>query len=247
MSIVLKLGHNIFVNKKGDALMKAIVFGGHPQGNESSSYQFLKESLPATVEFQQIPSQINSECRTKHQELIGETDRLFLLFPFFWYQAPGIVANWLTEIFDEDFFIHYGAHLKKLQFGIILTVGVPLKHYQAGGREQFTISELLRPYQAFAHALGFDYLPPYVLAQHSYQTAEQQQLSLVQFQQYLTLPANSDFHQRSRWFINELTRIQAGLADERQKQQAQIIIDEWADRLDELQLLEEQLPKTIWR
>lgn len=227
--------------------MQVIVFGGHPNGNESSSYQFLKAALPADVQFQQIFPQTISAGKAQHQELISAADRLFLLFPFFWYQAPGMVADWLAEIFDAAFIADNGAHLKKMQFGILLTVGVPLKQYQAGGREQFTISELLRPYQAFANALGFEYLPPYVLAQHSYQSAEQQQLNLVQFQQHLTLPANPDFHQRSCWLINELTRIQTELADAQQKQQVQIVIDEWTDRLDELQLLEAQLPRTNWR
>lgn len=227
--------------------MQVTIFGGHPSGNESSSYQFLKASIPNAVNFFQIPQTLTADIKKIHQQQILSAERILLQFPLFWYQAPGLVADWLTAVFDEQFLSASNLANKNIEFGIILTVGVPLKEYQAGGRENVTISELLRPYQTFAHALKFNYLPPFILAQYGYQSPEQQKMRLVEFQQYLTLPANPNFQQRSQWLIDELIRMQAALTDNVQKQQIQIIITEWAERLDDLGLLEAQLPKTTWR
>lgn len=226
--------------------MQSLIFGGHPNGEESGSYQFLKEATPSRTQFVQIPTEITAEMRAEHQQLILDTDRLFIQFPFFWYQAPGLVSNWLTEIFEKDFLVLHADQLKGKDFGIVLIVGVPLRHYQAGGRERFTISELLKPYQAFANAMKFNYLAPFVLAQHSYQTEAQQKLKLVEFQQYISLVVNPNFQQRSLWLVDQLERIGDKLEGIEQAE-AMLIVDEWRDNLDNLEMLELQLPKTTWR
>ncbi len=43
--------------------------------------------------------------------------------------------------------------LRGKELGIVLTTGVAEKEYQAGGKEEYTISEFLRPYQRIANKL----------------------------------------------------------------------------------------------
>ncbi len=77
--------------------------------------------------------------------------------------------------------------LEGKELGIVLTTGVAEKEYQAGGKEEYTISEFLRPYQRIANKFHMTYLPPFVLAQFMYLSQEKRWEKLIAYQQYLSL------------------------------------------------------------
>ena len=226
--------------------MTSVIFGGHPEMETSASHQFLYEARPNTIPFIQIERPFTEANVTAYQEAILASDRWLLQFPLFWYQAPGLVSDFIQEVFNKEFLDTYSTNLKGKEFGVIISVGVPLRQYQAGGREQVTISELLRPYQSFARAIGLNYLPPFVLAQHSYQPEHIQQDNLVRFRQYLELPTQAKFAERNAWLIAQLKDI-AGDFDQPLQAQLNLVAEEWADEMDNLGDIEAQLPKTSWR
>ena len=94
--------------------------------------------------------------------------------------------------------------------------------------------------------MGMNYLPSFVLAQHSYQPEHVQQDNLVRFRQYLELPLQTKFSERNAWLIDQLKRIASNFEQPLQSQ-LNLVTEEWADEMDNLADIEAQLPKTTWR
>src|SRR5699024_11711673 len=63
-----------------------------------------------------------------------------------------------------------GNVLNGKEFGLVFVVGIREQEYQAGGRELFSISELMRPFQAMAHKTGMTYIKPMPIFQFNYLT-----------------------------------------------------------------------------
>ncbi|MDN0076611.1 NAD(P)H-dependent oxidoreductase [Crenobacter sp. SG2303] len=103
---------------------------------------------------------------TEHeQRLLLEHDTIVLQFPFYWYSTPAILKEWQDAVLAYGF--AYGEngdklHGKKLM--IATTTGGPAEAYEAGGYNQFTLSELLRPLQATANLAGMSYEPIFAVS-----------------------------------------------------------------------------------
>lgn len=94
------------------------------------------------------------------QQLLLAHDVIVLQFPFYWYSTPAILKEWQDAVLAYGF--AYGSNGNKLhgkRLLIATTTGGPTEAYQAGGYNQFTLSELLRPLQAMANLCGMTYLP----------------------------------------------------------------------------------------
>jgi glutathione-regulated potassium-efflux system ancillary protein KefG len=94
------------------------------------------------------------------QQLLLAHDAIVLQFPFYWYSTPAILKEWQDAVLAYGF--AYGAEGDKLRCKKLLvatTSGGPAEAYQAGGYNQFTYSELLRPLQATANLAGMHYQP----------------------------------------------------------------------------------------
>ncbi|WP_019447857.1 NAD(P)H-dependent oxidoreductase [Cupriavidus sp. BIS7] len=94
------------------------------------------------------------------QRLLLEHDAIVLQFPFYWYSTPAILKEWQDAVLAYGF--AYGSEGDKLRgkkLMIATTTGGPSDAYQAGGYNQFTLSELLRPLQATANLAGMRYEP----------------------------------------------------------------------------------------
>jgi len=94
------------------------------------------------------------------QQLLLAHDAIVLQFPFYWYSTPAILKEWQDAVLAYGF--AYGTGGDKLRGKKLLvatTSGGPADAYQAGGYNQFTYSELLRPLQATANLAGMQYQP----------------------------------------------------------------------------------------
>jgi glutathione-regulated potassium-efflux system ancillary protein KefG len=94
------------------------------------------------------------------QELLLAHDAIVLQFPFYWYSTPAILKEWQDAVLAYGF--AYGTDGNKLRgkkLMVATTSGGPAEAYQAGGYNQFTYSELLRPLQATANLAGMAYQP----------------------------------------------------------------------------------------
>lgn len=94
------------------------------------------------------------------QALLLAHDAIVLQFPFYWYSTPAILKEWQDAVLAYGF--AYGSGGDKLRgkkLMVATTSGGPADAYQAGGYNQFTYSELLRPLQATANLAGMQYQP----------------------------------------------------------------------------------------
>ena len=94
------------------------------------------------------------------QHLLLEHDAIVLQFPCYWYSTPAILKEWQDAVLSYGF--AYGPGGDKLRGKTLMvatTTGGPVEAYQAGGFNQYTMSELLRPLQATANLTGMTYQP----------------------------------------------------------------------------------------
>jgi glutathione-regulated potassium-efflux system ancillary protein KefG len=200
--------------------MKSLIIVSHPSIETSLNQQFFKEaakSLDVTwhhLEKCYPDGEIELE---KELALLNAHDRIIFQFPFYWYSAPAYLKVWQDTVLE-----HATKVLKQKELGIVLTTGVSEKEYQAGGKEEYTISEFLRPFQRIAHKFDMTFLPPFVMAQFMYQTEEKKWERLIAYQQYLTLESQATLANRIDWFIKQL-RDNSSLREKDQVKQEHII------------------------
>ena len=114
--------------------------------------------------------------RQEEQDLLLAHDRMVFQFPFYWYSSPPILKAWTDHVLSYGF--AYGPGGNKLngrEFLCLVSTGGPDSSYHAGGYNNFSMSELLRPFQQTAHLTGMTYLRPFVL--HGLAQADEAALS----------------------------------------------------------------------
>lgn len=89
---------------------------------------------------------------------ITKADIIIFQFPFYWASAPSQLKKWCDEIF-----MAFAAQVKDKKLMVATTTGSEYEAYRSGGRNRYTMDELLRPYQLLANHSGMQWLTPYVL------------------------------------------------------------------------------------
>jgi len=100
----------------------------------------------------------------REQQLLLDHDRIVLQFPMYWYSSPSLLKKWQDVVLAYGF--AYGSTGNKLngkQIMIVTSSGGPAEAYQAGGYNNYTVSELYRPFQQMANLIGARFLPTYAL------------------------------------------------------------------------------------
>jgi glutathione-regulated potassium-efflux system ancillary protein KefG len=100
----------------------------------------------------------------EEQRLLMEHDVIVLQHPFYWYSAPAIIKEWLDLVLTYGW--AYGDGGTALAGKIMLnalSAGGPEEVYREGGRNRFTIRQLLLPFDQTAYLCGMQYLAPHVI------------------------------------------------------------------------------------
>jgi len=98
------------------------------------------------------------------QALCEAHDVILFQHPFYWYQAPAIIKEWLDLVLEHSW--AYGSNgnaLKGKLFVQALTAGGDEKTYHHEGSNSFTINELTSPFKATADLCKMDWIPPFVV------------------------------------------------------------------------------------
>jgi glutathione-regulated potassium-efflux system ancillary protein KefG len=93
-----------------------------------------------------------------YQQPISEASTLVFQFPFHWLSAPSQLKKWCDELLGSVTEAVKGKNLL-----VSTTTGSEYEAYRSGGRNMFTIDELLRPYQALANHAGMVWQTPFVV------------------------------------------------------------------------------------
>lgn len=186
--------------------MKTMVVISHPMIQTSSSQQFFLATLKGeeAITVRHLDEVWSDEAphfaKAVEESVLTENrvERLILQFPMYWYQAPSVMKEWIDTVMSKN--APFAKQIKEL--GIVVTLGVKEEAFRAGGKEQFTISELLRPFQALANAMGWTYLPIFEVHQFDYKTDEEKQMLLVEYLQYVSKKAFGTLKETEEWFVN---------------------------------------------
>lgn len=100
----------------------------------------------------------------REQDLMLNHDVIIFQHPFYWYSSPAIVKQWLDLVLEHNW--AYGSGGDKLKGKMLMnaiTCGGSELSYRDGGKNRFTINEMLIPFQQTAALCQMDYLPPFVV------------------------------------------------------------------------------------
>lgn len=91
---------------------------------------------------------------------LTNTSLLIFQFPFHWMSAPSMLKKWQDDVFTH---LANTPAVAGKPLMLVVTVGSESEAYRSGGRNRFTVDELLRPYQASAIASGMLWKTPLVV------------------------------------------------------------------------------------
>ena len=186
-------------------MTKTLIIMSHPDVAQSSSQQFLLAAVKGEEQIQVrhlesiVAEQDNNHFDKRiERACLQEAERIIFQFPLYWYQCPSVMKQWMDEVLTLNL-----SQKRKKEFGIVVTVGAKQDRYTAGGSVGFGIEELLRPYQALANQLGWEYQTPFVIYQFHYLSETQKQQLLVDYLYYLE-NGSHHFSQKEQWLLERL-------------------------------------------
>lgn len=147
----------------------------------------------------------------REQQLLLNHDIIIWQHPFYWYSSPAIIKQWEDLVLEHGW--AYGSNGTKLAGKKILnaiTTAGSKDAYTIGGRNRFTIPQLLAPFDQTAYLCKMQYLPPYVLHSTHRYTKGDIDMFAVQYEQLLVALVN-DRITEAEWkkvtYLNELSPI----------------------------------------
>lgn len=146
--------------EKATTLGKVLILLAHPDFQNSVANKALFEAvrnLPGVnvIDLYTAPF----ETKAYHQ-LLNEARALVFQFPFYWASAPAQLKKWCDEIFTP---LAQTSAVTGKPLLVATTTGSEYTAYRSGGRNSFTIDELLRPYQLLANHSGMLWQTPLVV------------------------------------------------------------------------------------
>ncbi|NDV66975.1 NAD(P)H-dependent oxidoreductase [Bacteroides sp. 224] len=142
---------------------KVVVLVAHPKLNESKAN---KELLDTVKEMDGV---IVYDLYEKHKEefdvdawsrFLSDASALIFQFPLQWMSAPFMMKRWQDEVLT---FLSKTPSIAGKPFMVVTTAGSDYESYRTGGKNRFTIDEILRPYQVMALVAGMQWQTPIVV------------------------------------------------------------------------------------
>lgn len=147
---------------------QVVILLAHPNYDESKANKALIESVKGITNVKVMNLYEEPFTLGTYKQAIAEAETIVFQFPFYWASAPSQLKKWCDEIFGMLTPIIQG---KKLM--VAVTTGSEYEAYRSGGRNQYTLDELLRPYQLIANHSGMVWQTPFVVYGASLPTAQQ--------------------------------------------------------------------------
>ena len=143
-----------------DKVNNILVIFAHPNRSQSRVNQAMRaaiEDLPQVTVvdlYEEYPDFLIDVKR--EQARLVEHQLLVFQHPFYWYSCPPLLKEWLDVVLEQGFaYGDGGTALKGLDFMQVISTGAPAEAYQPHAYHQFTITDLLRPFEATALLCGW--------------------------------------------------------------------------------------------
>lgn len=120
------------------------------------------------------------------QKALRQADLIIFQHPFYWYSVPALLKEWLDIVLEQGFaFGPGGTLLQGKDFLQVVSFGNTEASYQRSGGNRFTLTELLRPFEATARLCGLHYHRPFTVQAGSYVEPAQLQAKAQAYRQLL--------------------------------------------------------------
>lgn len=163
ITVMLGIGFNVHAQTAAEqkgALKQVLIMVAHPNMEQSKANAALLEAVKDLDGVQVIDMYATPFKKEAYTEAWRKADVVVFQFPFYWASAPSRLKQWCDEILGEIQSVP-GVKGKKLM--VATTTGSEEASYQHGGRNKYTIEELLRPYEFLANHAGMEWLAPFAL------------------------------------------------------------------------------------
>jgi glutathione-regulated potassium-efflux system ancillary protein KefG len=121
----------------------------------------------------------------KEQEKLNRAHLIVLQFPFYWYSTPALLKEWLDQTLLHGYaYGHGGNALSGKGLQLLVTCGGDTNAYRREGSNLFSVTELLRPFEATANLCKMIYLEPFIFHGSDFK-AEQLTFSCISWAKYL--------------------------------------------------------------
>ena len=148
--------------------MKTLVLLAHPGfTNRSIANRIIVERIQPLE--QVTVKDLYGECPSfrfdvdDEQKALVAAESIIFQFPFYWYSIPGILKEWLDQVFTYGFaYGSTGDKLKGKQFLLSTTIGGPEDAYCEVGYNNYTINDLLKPLRQTANLAGMVFNEPII-------------------------------------------------------------------------------------
>ncbi|KIC46421.1 NADPH oxidoreductase [Ruegeria sp. ANG-S4] len=174
--------------------MKTLVLTAHPDLAKSRINRAWFEALSEAenVTTRDLTAIGGTEMRFDikvEQALLLAHDRIVFQFPFYWYSAPPVMKAWMDQVLSYGFAYGPGGDLLKgREFLIMVSTGGPEHSYHAGGYNNYSMAEFLKPFQQTANLAGLTYLRPFVAHGMALANKDQIDANVPEMLAYLTDP-----------------------------------------------------------
>lgn len=120
------------------------------------------------------------------QKILADADRIILQFPMFWYSSPSLLKQWEDQVLEHGW--AYGSHgdaLHGKELVIAVSPGAVRSKYDSNGFK-YTVTDLLRPFQATSNLIGTKYIKPFITYGASSLSDNDIQQRATEYAKYLT-------------------------------------------------------------
>ncbi|MGV3278813.1 NAD(P)H-dependent oxidoreductase [Rickettsiales bacterium LUAb2] len=95
----------------------------------------------------------------KEQEILDSHDLIIVQAPFYWYTLPPLFHHWVNEVLAFGYAYGGASKLEGKKWLTAITTGSPITTYRSGAKNNFSISEMLKPLQQSVNYCYMEWLP----------------------------------------------------------------------------------------
>lgn len=145
-------------------LKKVVILLAHPNMKESQANKALMDAVKdieevAIYDLYELHKGENFNV-DQWSKVISHASAVIYQFPFYWMSAPALLKKWQDEVFT---YLAKTPAVAGKPLMVVTTTGSEANAYRSGGRNQFTVDELLRPYQVGALHAGMVWQTPIIV------------------------------------------------------------------------------------
>ncbi|MHA7128548.1 glutathione-regulated potassium-efflux system oxidoreductase KefF [Algoriphagus namhaensis] len=150
-------------------MRKVLILFAHPKFEHSDANQAMIQAVSnleqVTIrDLYELYPDFNISIQ-REQEILFEHEVIVWQHPFYWYSCPPLLKQWIDLVLEFGW--AYGPGGTYLQNKYILnaiTSGGSQEAYGPSGKNRYTVSEFLRPFEQTAKLCGMRYLPYFQVA-----------------------------------------------------------------------------------